>query len=138
MAHEATASKRHNKAHFRCHLSTVLVLIIEFLEDFIEILNILVDGLGPALEFQVKRVELIIHPLETRNEAHHHLTLKTETSLQISGIYETEIFLLNLLQTIVHCKMASDRETLCFQALELINEFHLLLLLCIRVTAGRE
>ena len=137
MAHEATTRKRHHKTHFRRHLSTVLVLIIEFLEDFIKILNILVNGLRPALKLQIKRVELIIHPLHARNEAHHHLTLKTETTLQISGINKAEILLLNLLETVVHCKVTSHRETLRLQALQLVNEFHLLLLLSIRITARR-
>ena len=138
MAHEATARKRHDKTHFRRHLSTVLVLIIEFLKDFIKILNILVNGLGPALKLQIKRVELIVHPLHARNEAHHHLTLKTETALQISGINKAEILLLNLLETVVHRKVTSHRETLGLQALQLVDQFNLLLLLSIRVTARRQ
>ena len=138
MKHKSTSNKGHHQLCFRRHIAAPLVLIIQLFKDFIKILNVLVHGFRPAIEFPVKRIKFAIEKLGARGHPHQTLTLKPKGRLQILGIYQTIVFQLDFFQCIVHGVPLRQRISLCFQTIQFVDQIDLLLALLLRTETCRR
>ena len=96
MKHETTAHERHQQLGLGRHVSATLVFVIQLLKDLVKVLNVLVDRLGPSVQFPVKRVEFTVKKLRARGYTHETLALKSERGLQALRIRQALKLALNL------------------------------------------
>ena len=133
VAHETGACERRHEPQLRRHLSTVLILVVELLENLVKVLHILVNGLRPSVQLEVKRVKAAIHPFHARNDTDECLALEAERRLQLLRVHQAHILLLNLVEAVIHREAAAHLVALLLKTLELVEILNLLLLLLQRV-----
>ena len=139
MKHEARAHHHEQEASLGRHVALGLVLVVQLLKDLVIVVDILVDGLGPAVELPVKGVELVVHELHTRHKAHHHLTLELDGALEVAGVHEAVHFLFDFFVRIVHREALGNRESLGLETTQLVNHVGLFTALVFRRQAlGRS
>ena len=102
--HEAATHQRHHKLRLWRHVSATLVLVIELLKHLVEVLDILMHRLRPAIELPVKRIKLTVKKLRACHRTHQALALKTKGCLQILGIHQAIILYLDLFECVIHGK----------------------------------
>ena len=95
---DLSAAEHEQQLHLRRDAHALLVLLVELVEDLVVVADVLVDGLAPAVEVEVERVEALVQELDGRDDHHEHLARERAARAHVHVVLQDAVLVAHVVE----------------------------------------